>query len=216
MIKVFVFDLGNVILPFDHRKIPERLLEWSQSKERLDSNEIFEYIFSMENGLINPYEEGKLSTEEFFKTICERYALKMELEDFKGIWAPIFKEDKYVNRIILNLKEIGYRLFILSNTNEIHFNYIKEHYPIVHVFDEWILSYKIGAKKPKKRIFDEIFKRADVSGKEVFYIDDTAQYITKAKELYGLHGVVFKGADQLDEEIKKILDKKWCIKNGIP
>lgn len=215
MIKVFVFDLGNVILPFDHRKIPERLLEWSQNKENLNSNEMFEYIFGMENGLINPYEEGTISTEDFFKIISKRYALRMELEDFKGIWAPIFKEDKDVNRIIVNLKEMGYQLFILSNTNEMHFNYIKETYPIVHLFDEWILSYEIGAKKPKKKIFDEIFERADVSGNEVFYVDDTEPYIVKAKELYGLHGVVFKGAKHLDLEIKKILNKKKTVRNGI-
>ncbi|MCX7965163.1 MAG: HAD hydrolase-like protein [Syntrophorhabdaceae bacterium] len=208
MIKLFVFDLGNVILPFDHRKIPEKLLLWSQKKEQFDSIEMFEYIFGADNGLINPYEEGEMSTEEFFKIISDRYYLNMSLEDFKNIWTPIFLEDKGVEKIILNLKELGYPLFILSNTNELHFTYIKETYPIVHVFNEWILSYEVGAKKPKKRIFEEIFRRAEVSGSEVFYVDDTESYVLKAKEMFGIYGVVYKGADELRTEIKKVLNRK--------
>lgn len=208
MIKLFVFDLGNVILPFDHRKIPERLLQWSSKKELFNAKEMFEYIFGMENGLINPYEEGEISTDEFFKTISDRYYLNMGIEDFKKIWTPIFTEDKKVNKIILHLKSMGYPLYILSNTNELHFTYIKETYPIVHVFDEWILSYEVGAKKPKKKIFDEIFKRAEVSGSEVFYVDDTEDYIIMAKKIYGIHGVVHRSSDELEIEVEKVLNTK--------
>ncbi|HOJ44224.1 MAG TPA: HAD hydrolase-like protein, partial [Syntrophorhabdaceae bacterium] len=153
--------------------------------------------------------------EEFFQTICNRYSLEIDLENFKHIWTPIFKEDLKVKKIILELKQKGYPLFILSNTNELHFTYIKENYPIVHVFDEWILSYEVHAKKPKKKIFHEIFKRADVLGNEVFYVDDTEPYVIKAKELYGIYGVVYKDGDRLEKEIRRVLegpkDKKYAI-----
>ncbi|MCX8109661.1 MAG: HAD family phosphatase [Syntrophorhabdaceae bacterium] len=201
MIRLFVFDLGNVILPFDHRQIPEKLLKWSSKKGLFTSEEMFMYLFDWENGLINPYEEGFMSSEEFFDTIQRRYSLEMSFEDFKDIWTPIFKEDHKVNKIIIDLKEMGYPLFILSNTNELHFTYIKEQYPIIHIFHEWILSYEVHAKKPKKRIFDEIFNRIDVSPHEVFYIDDTKPYIEKARA-YGLKGMVFTDADSLWRQIK--------------
>lgn len=204
MIKLFVFDLGNVILPFDHRQIPSRLYNWSKKKEGFTPEEMFSYMFDLEDGLINQYEEGYMSSQEFFEVIRKRYSLEMDFDDFKNIWAPIFEEDQAVNRIILDLKNKEYPLFILSNTNELHFTYIKEKYPIVHVFDDWILSYKVHAKKPKKKIYDEIFKRMDVAGDEVFYIDDTEHYIERAKA-YGLNGVVFKGAENLERTISDII-----------
>ncbi|HPP42776.1 MAG TPA: HAD family phosphatase [Syntrophorhabdaceae bacterium] len=207
MIRLFVFDLGNVILPFDHRQIPAKLLNWSTKKGLFTPEEMFIYLFDWEDGLINPYEEGYMSSEEFFDTIRQRYSLNMNFEDFKNIWTPIFKEDQEVNKIILNLKQMGYPLFILSNTNELHFTYIKETYPIVHTFHEWILSYEVHAKKPKKRIFDEIFNRMDVPRDEVFYIDDTGPYIEQAKA-YGLKGTVFTDAENLWRQIKDIIEYK--------
>lgn len=205
MIKLFVFDLGNVILPFDHRHIPTRLLEWSSQKELFQPEEMFEYLFDQDNGLINPYEEGYMTSMEFFEVVKRRYSLEMDFEDFKNIWSPIFKEDHDVNRIILELKKMGYPLFILSNTNELHFTYIKDNYPIVHAFDEWILSYEVHAKKPKKRIYDEIFNRIEVSGEEIFYIDDTAAYVEKART-YGLKGTVFKDSDSLWRQIRDVIN----------
>jgi len=207
MIKIFVFDLGNVILPFDHRKIPEKLLVWSSKKELFSPQEMFTYLFDVEHGIINSYEEGYISSKAFFNIIRNRYSLEMDFKDFKDIWTHIFQEDLEVNKIILDLKQLGYTLFILSNTNELHFTYIKENYPIVHVFDEWILSYEVHAKKPKKRIFEEIFNRADVESHEVFYVDDTESYILKAKELFGFYGVVFKGADELKMQVKRALER---------
>ncbi|HOV90744.1 MAG TPA: HAD-IA family hydrolase [Syntrophorhabdaceae bacterium] len=204
MIKIFVFDLGNVILPFDHRHIPEKLLEWSAKKGFFTPEEMFDYLFDLNNGLINPYEEGYMTSLDFFELIKNRYILKMDFEDFKNIWTPIFKEDHGVNRIILELKKMEYPLFILSNTNDLHFTYIKDNYPIVKTFDEWILSYEVHAKKPKKRIYDEIFNRINVSAEEVFYIDDTASYIDKAKT-YGIKGTVFKDSEDLWRQINDII-----------
>lgn len=104
--------------------------------------------------------------------------------------------------LIIYLKDKGYPLFLLSNTNELHFSYIIEKYPIVHSFDEWLLSFEIGAKKPKRRIFDSIFEKKDVQPSEVLYIDDISHYVETAQRL-GISGIVFRHADQLWEFIRK-------------
>ena len=89
----------------------------------------------------------------------ERYRLSLGFDDFKEIWNNIFQEDMEVNEIIVYLKAKGFPLFLLSNTNELHFTHIIERYPIVHLMDEWILSFEVGAKKPKRRIYDAIFEK---------------------------------------------------------
>lgn len=204
MIKLFVFDLGNVILPFEHRQIAHKLHEVSRVAGRFSPDEIFRYMFDMENGLINPYEEGLMSSTDFFIRLKERYKLEIDFEEFKEIWNPIFREDREVNDTIFYLKNKGYPLFLLSNTNELHFTYITELCPIVHSMDEWILSFEVGAKKPKQRIYDEIFKRTDVERGDVLYIDDIKRYV-EAAQGFGMQGVVFKNVDDLWKVIKENL-----------
>lgn len=204
MIKLFVFDLGNVILPFEHRQIARKLFEKSGNKSDFASEDIFNFMFDTDTGLINAYETGRMSSEEFFVLLKNRYMLNLSFESFKDIWNPIFSENQRVNDAILFLKSQNYPVFMLSNTNELHFSYIIENYPIVHVMDEWILSFEAGVKKPDARIYRMIFEKIDVAAKEVFYIDDIEQYVETAKA-FGINGMVFTNAEQLWAEIDKIV-----------
>ncbi len=204
MIKLFVFDLGNVILPFDNRQIAEKLAIRQKNGTRTPSStsDIFDYIFDLDKGSINRYEEGLCSSMEFFRDIKERYRLDLEFEEFKEIWNNIFWENLEVNEMIVYLKAKGYPVFLLSNTNELHFMHILERYPIIHLMDEWILSFEIGAKKPDRRIFSAIFEKMDVEKDEVFYIDDIEHYVENARRL-GMNGLVFKEPADLWNALRK-------------
>ena len=202
MIKLFVFDLGNVILPFEHRQIAVKLHETSRIQDRFTANDLFKFLFDRDRGLVNPYEEGLMSSIDFFAKLREKYKLELEFDEFKDIWNIIFQEDPEVNEAIRYLKNKGYPVFLLSNTNELHFSYIMERYPIVHSLDEWILSYEIGAKKPKQKIYDAIFERTDAVRSEVLYIDDIRENVEAAKN-YGLQGLVFRNAKDVWELLKE-------------
>ncbi len=202
MIKLLVFDLGGVILPFEHKKIAFKLHEKSDLKDKTDPEEIFDFLFDSVNGLVNPYEEGKMSSIEFYEELKRRFRLRLFFEEFKEIWNPIFTEDQEVVEILKSLKEMGYPLFLLSNTNELHFSYIRENYPVVYLLDRWILSYEVGAKKPKKAIYDAIFENVNLAPWEVFYVDDQEQYVDAAKKL-GIQAVQFVGAKNLREILKE-------------
>jgi putative hydrolase of the HAD superfamily len=191
MIKLFVFDLGNVILPFDNRQIAEKLYARSEARDLFSSADIFHYLFDLRKGSINAYEEGLSSSLEFFQDVRDRYKLGLDFEEFKDIWNNIFQENLEVSEVIVYLKAKGFPLFLLSNTNELHFTHIIERYPIVHLMDEWILSFEVGAKKPKRRIYDAIFEKVDVKKGEVFYIDDTEEYVEYARSM-GIQGLVFR------------------------
>lgn len=202
MIKLFVFDLGNVILPFEHRQIAVKLHETSRIQDRFTPDDLFKFLFDMDRGLVNPYEEGLMSSVDFFAKLRDKYKLELEFDEFQDIWNIIFEEDLEVNDAILYLKNKDYPVFLLSNTNELHFSYIMERYPIVHSLDEWILSYEVGAKKPKQKIYDAIFERTDAARSEVLYIDDIPEYVEAAKS-YGLQGLVFKNAKDVWELLKE-------------
>jgi len=196
MTKLFIFDLGNVILPFEHRQIADKLYERAGKKEGFTADDIFAYLFELDSGSINDYEEGLTSSYEFFLDLRDRFRLQMGFDEFAGIWNNIFRENSEVNEVIVYLKARGFPLFLLSNTNELHFAHVIERYPIVHLMDEWILSFEVGAKKPKKRIYDAVFEKMDVRKDEVFYIDDVEEYVAGARAM-GMKGLVFREAADL-------------------
>lgn len=205
MIKLFVFDLGKVILPFEHRQIAVKLHEASMIRDRFKPDDVFQFLFDHSRGFVNVYEEGRTTSREFFMKLRERYKLDLEFEEFKEIWNNIFEEDPAVNEVILYLKKKGYPVFLLSNTNELHFAHIIEKYPIVNYLDEWILSFEVGAKKPSEKIYDTIFEKKTVERHEVLYIDDIPQYVEAAAS-YGIPGIVFREA----ADIWKVINEN-CV-----
>ncbi len=64
----------------------------------------------------------------------------------------------------------GYPLFLLSNTNALHFEYIQENYPVLKHFSHFILSYKVGSRKPEKGIYATPHPAGrDAAGAHSFY-----------------------------------------------
>jgi HAD superfamily hydrolase (TIGR01509 family) len=202
-IDVILFDLGNVILPFNHYQIADKLSRLSQKKEFQDPQRIFSYLFDSEKGIINDFDVGKVSPPEFFQSVKEYLDLSISFEAFLPIWNNIFVEDQKVSRIILSLKG-KWRLGLLSNTDPLHFNYILSKFPMMKTFDKWILSYEVGFKKPAIEIYQKAIEWASVEPQKILFIDDMKKYVEVAISL-GMQGIHFISAQQLKEELYKKL-----------
>jgi len=200
-IQVILFDLGNVILPFNHYQIGEKLSKLSNHKDFQNPDKIFSYIFDLEHGIVNPYEEGKISSSEFFKTIREDLRLLISFNEFQPIWNDIFWENKEVTELICSL-EGKKRLCLVSNTNPMHFDYILSKFPIIKKFEKWILSYEVGYKKPSLKIYECALKWASIKPKHILFIDDIKKHIDVAISM-GMNGILFKSAEQLKKELFK-------------
>jgi putative hydrolase of the HAD superfamily len=193
-VEVVVFDLGNVIVEFDHRTVSHRL---SQSSPRLEG-EIFEVLFRSE--LSEDYGSGRVSSLEFYRRCRDRLQLEVDFEEFRAVWSDIFSLNREVAEYV---DELGarVRLFLLSNTNEMHYDHISRHFGVAGLFDEVLLSYQLGVRKPDPRIWQEALRRAGVSASACAYVDDIEEYVEVAREL-GLRGVHFRGAEALRRELE--------------
>ena len=198
-IEVIFFDLGNVILPFNHYQIAEKLSPFVQKKDFQDPRKIFSYIFDLKTGAINPFDAGELSPKEFFQFLKESLQLCISFEAFVPIWNEIFVEDREVSEIIRSLKG-KWRLGLLSNTDSLHFHYIVSTFPIVSTLEKWILSYEVGFKKPDAHIFQKAIEWASVEPERILFIDDTIGHVEAAISL-GMQGVHFISATKLREEL---------------
>ncbi len=201
MIEVIFFDLGNVILPFSHFQIAEKLSRFSRDKIFQDSQNIFSRLFDFQEGLMNPFDEGKISPAEFFRSLKESFHLSLSFEEFLPIWNDIFTEDREVSNIILSLKG-KWRLGLLSNTDSLHFSYILSKFPILRAFEKWILSYEVGFKKPAAEIFKKAIEWASVKPEKILFIDDTKRHV-EAAALLGIEGIHFVSAEKLREELNR-------------
>jgi glycosyltransferase involved in cell wall biosynthesis len=74
-----------------------------------------------------------------------------------------------------------YRLLLLSNTNAIHFAMIRENYPMLRHFHDFILSYEVKAMKPNPAIYREAVARAGCDAGECFFTDDIRDYVEAAR-----------------------------------
>jgi putative hydrolase of the HAD superfamily len=204
-IEVIFFDLGNVILPFNHYQIAEKLSPVVGKKEFQDPRKIFSYIFDLKDGAINSFDAGKLSAKEFFQSLKKSLELSVSFEDFVPIWNQIFVEDREVSEIIRSLKG-RWRLGLLSNTDPLHFDYIVSTFPIVSALEKWVLSYEVGFKKPDAHIFQKAIEWASVEPEKILFIDDTKGHVETAVSL-GMQGIHFRSGEQLREELNLKLNK---------
>lgn len=175
-IKAVLFDLGKVILHFDFTPAFKRLSALTGlSREQIEG-------FFKSSGLEVLYDGGKITSRRFHSQIKKGLGHDLNFEEFKGIWNRIFKPNLEIVSLIRELKP-RYRLILVSNTNQMHFEYILKRYPIVKYFDEHILSYKEKVRKPDERIYRTAMRACRAKAHEILYIDDREDLTAAAKDI---------------------------------
>ena len=161
MIKVIYFDLGKVIVDFDHALAIREVMKVTP----LSLAKVTEVLSN--NPLINEYETGKISTAEFYRLVSHRLRLEAPLEKFKQLWGNMFLPQPLLSESFLQSLKKRYRLILLSNTNEIHFEFVEERYPILGHIEERVLSYQVGCMKPDEKIYHTAVAKAGVPPEEI-------------------------------------------------
>jgi glucose-1-phosphatase len=196
-IRVIIFDLGKVIVDFNHRTVCKRLARCCS----LSPEEIYAQVF--ESKLEAQFDEGRITPEQFYQEVTRSIGCNLDIAALKANWNSIFTINPGISALLRSLKK-KYRLLCLSNTNSWHFEYCRETFPVLRLFDAFVLSYRVGARKPQGRIFKEALKAAGTLPRHCLYIDDIADYVEKARAL-GMHGIQFFSVEQFKDEIKRYL-----------
>lgn len=195
--KAVIFDLGNVLVDFDHRIASRKVAKFSDRSEE----GIYNLIFDSPSTEL--FEEGKISPEDFFKEVKKKLNLRLSYEEFVPIWNEIFffsEKNLEVCNIARLLKQ-SYRVALLSNINILHFEYVKETFPILDAFHDIITSFEVGARKPKKEIYQKTLETLGVIAPDAFYTDDRKELIDSAKDLE-IRAHVFTSAAQLKKDLR--------------
>jgi putative hydrolase of the HAD superfamily len=194
MHKAIIFDLGRVLIHFDFTRgyrALEGLCPYAAADipRRIATTDL---VTRFETGLVDPH--------DFFEQFSRILDLGIDYPRFCDIWSSIFT-DELVPQSMLEGLARRYRLLLLSNTNAIHFEMVRERYgPLLSHFHDLILSYEVKAMKPDPKIFRLAVERAGCRPEECFYTDDIAAYTAAARE-QGIDAVTFESGDQIAREL---------------
>lgn len=194
MIETCLFDLGNVLVRFCHVRMCTQIGDLcGQSADQIRSH-------LMESGLQWDFERGRLSLQQFHREMERRVAATLDFETLLHVGSDIFESDEQVAAIVRSVKEQGMRLVLLSNTSQAHFEFIQRNFPVLKHFDDFVLSYEVGALKPEPEIYKAALEKIQCSPQNCFYTDDIAPYV-EAGRTHGLQAEQFVGAEMLAKHL---------------
>ena len=196
MIKTIIFDLGNVIVNFDETNI---FKTWAAASNK-SVPEIKKYFRN--SSARKAFERGEINPSQFYSRTTEELGMKMSLNDFKKLWNEIFTLNKDVEKVIRNLKN-KVNLILLSNTNVWQYEYVKNNYGIVGIFDKHVLSYEAGCRKPNPTIYLAALKKAKTLPWNCAYFDDIPEFIYAAG-LMGIRAFQYKNCKKLVKDLNKL------------
>lgn len=195
-----LFDLGNVVVRLNLEDFEREVVSRAG---RIPDGGVLEYI--NKSGNVDKYSEGKLTSSQFYASICRDFKMDLKYGEFYRIWNSMFLPNLEAEKIIRTVREKypDMKLVLLSNTNEAHFNFIRETYKILDLFDAFIVSHEVGRQKPHPAIYKEALKIAGTLPKETFYTDDIPSLVDAARVI-GIRAFQYMGHEELKRQLSKL------------
>ena len=194
MIRTLIFDLGQVVIPFDWKRGYGALAEFSP----YPPEEIRRRI--KETGLFGVFERGQIEPGDLARRLSAILEMNVPFEKFRELWSGIFLPETIIPDKMLASLHANHRLLLLSNTDAIHYGWVMEKYPIMRHFDHCVLSFELGLRKPEPGVYQEAIRQAGCAAAEIFFTDDLADNIAGAL-LAGIDAVQFQSLEQLEQEL---------------
>ena len=191
--KYFVFDLGGVLsVPMVSKKLYEQI-KWKVSYD--------EFLDKFNNSAESiKVHKGEISTKDFFEYLKGYMDDDITLEEFKNIYVNNNKFFTDTIEIIKKLKNLGYKVYLLSNLKEIDYEKFIKHFD-VSIFDEMFLSFKLDMLKPNDDIYQYVINKLNTKPENIYFFDDNKENVEGAIR-NGINAYQVTG-----ETVKKVVEE---------
>jgi glucose-1-phosphatase len=188
-IRVIVSDLGKVLLPFEVERVWQALhphFAVTHDEARAVVQALFrETRFGC----------GGVDGAEFHRRMVERTGLRLPYHAFCTAWSDMFWEDEEVLRLIVEAPVE--KRYVLSNTNDIHWRFVRERYPhVLEPFDGLMASHELRLEKPDAEIYRHVVRQSGFAPEEHLFIDDILENVEAARDV-GMDAVFHTDSEAL-------------------
>ncbi len=200
-IKNIIFDFGGVICNIDVKLTEKAFIDLGLKKFDIQQS------ITLSSGLFEKIEIGAISPEEFRFDLREFFTNSVTDLQLDHAWNALLLDIPSPRIQLLEKLRNRYRIFLLSNSNEIHYlkyldNFTQEYgyNSFDDLFEKAYFSFNIGLKKPGKAIFDYVTTKSKLNPNETLFIDDTLIHVEGAlqAQINGYHLNLPKGEQILD------------------
>jgi glucose-1-phosphatase len=174
-IEAIVFDLGGVIIELDFQRSFDQFAALSGKS----AEEIHHGLLS--SGLLLKYEKGEYSDIQFFEVIKQVFEIDASDEELEAAFVALLLHIPKERIDLIRGLAKDYRLFLLSNTNAIHYRAVNKILhrdtgceDLSHLFETIFLSYEMALAKPGKEIYEEVIRQAQLNPATTLFLDDNA------------------------------------------
>ncbi|MEI7500591.1 MAG: HAD family phosphatase [Bacteroidota bacterium] len=182
-----IFDFGGVICNIDIKRTEKKFFELG-----LESGED-DYGATNFKGLFEALETGTIHPQEFRDRLRNFFLNPVTDEQLDDAWNALLLDIPEPRiRLLENLRK-DFRIFLLSNSNEIHYLKFLENFrkqfgysDFEALFEKTYFSFNLGFKKPSREIFIHVLQNAGLNPSETLFIDDTLMHVEGAQAL-GIH-----------------------------
>ena len=186
MIKNIIFDCSDTLLRF---RSVDLLTELCGSRKRAEEL----HLLFLTNDTWALYDNGKISTEAlttYLQSLVpaeEQHIPALYLARYPSYFTPI----DGMPALLAELKDKGYRIYLLSDFPET-FDALPKQFDFFALFDELVVSYRVGISKRDGDIFAYILDHCGLNAAECLFVDDMPHNVAKA-ETYGINAHRFDG-----------------------
>ena len=183
-VKNIVFDFGGVVVTLDHKNAVRKFsqLGLADAEKQLDPY--------TQGGIFGELELGKINADQFISKLGKMCGKKLTYDMCLDAWLGYRKELPERNlRALRQLREEGYRLILLSNTNPFMMQWAQSKdfdgmgNSVDDYFDSLYLSYKMGAMKPDSAFFRRVLMNEGIMPFETLFVDDGPRNVAAASQL---------------------------------
>lgn len=181
--EAIIFDLGGVIIDID-----PTLTHHAFSK--IGKNDVSQlFTKTTVKGVFHDYEVGAFNKEEFLKILASEIGnAEVEHNDIEKAWNALLGDIHPARIELVKKLKNTHKTFVLSNTNEIHIEWINEYlaknFGVENLdpwFDKVYFSHDLKMRKPGVEIYEEVLKREGLNANKTLFIDDNLDNLEGAK-----------------------------------
>lgn len=203
-IRNIVFDLSEVLLT----GIKDTGIALAE-KHKLEVDDNHRGPWSMRAAplltpLVKEFFNGNVSEAEYLREVIEAYPRIGDTETLKRLIRENFIEIEGTREVVLKLRELGYRLALLSVHAKEWIDYCEEKFDFHKLFDVRAYSYEAGVSKPDAGAFEAVLRQLGSTAGECLFIDDSKRNIEAADAL-GFSTILFTTADELRVHLRQLL-----------